>query len=536
MTVDRQLLRQSVDELFEHAPCGYVTTASDGTIVQVNETFLNLVGCTRESLLAGKRFCDVLTVPGRIYHDTHFGPLLQLQGSIKEVAFDLSREGRVPLPILVNAVQKRDSQNKPLITLITIFDATDRRSYERELLLARRRAEEAVESERHAREIAEEAGRTKDAFLASVSHELRTPLSAILGWTQILRRKGGMTPEQMNGMSVIESNARIQSQLINDLLDISRIVAGKMRLDVQDVRLSATVEAAVDTVRPAADAKSIQISTVLDSSIMISGDPSRLQQVFWNLLINAIKFTPKRGAVRIVAQRVNSHVEVTVSDSGEGMTQAFIAHAFERFRQSDSRETQQSSGLGLGLSIVKNLVEMHGGSITATSEGLGRGSTFLINLPVAVVHHRQEDVQRVHPHAAVAEAPYEVRGITLKGVNVLIVEDEPDSREVLRHLLVSSGAEVSIATSAAEAITLLETVRPDVLVSDIGLPDEDGYALIRKVRMLGDGVGNVRAVALTAFARAEDRTQAMLAGFQMHMAKPVDARELVVTVATLAMK
>ncbi|MDB5328839.1 MAG: sensor hybrid histidine kinase [Phycisphaerales bacterium] len=240
--------------------------------------------------------------------------------------------------------------------------------------------------------------------------------------------------------------------------------------------------------------------------------------------------------MRVVVQRVNSRVEVTVADNGVGMTPSFIAHAFERFRQSDSRETQQTGGLGLGLSIVKNLIEMHGGSISAASKGTGKGSTFLINLPVAVVHTQRAETDRVHPHATLSDTPFEVRGITLEGVKVVIVEDEQDSRDVLERLLSSSGAEVSIATSAAEALALLERVRPHVLVSDIGLPGEDGYELIRKVRMLGDGLGNVRAVALTAFARAEDRTKAMLAGFQMHLAKPVDARELIVTVATLAMK
>ncbi len=536
MSVDRKLLQQSVEELFDNAPCGYVTTAPDGTIVQMNETFVRMIGGSRDALLSGKRFCELLTVPGRIYYDTHIGPLLQLQDGVKEVAFDMTRTGQPPLPILVNAIQKRDAQNNPTLILITIFDSSDRRVYERELLLARRKSEQAVEAEREARRIAEAAGRAKDTFLASVTHELRTPLHAILGWTQILKRKGGLTPEQMNGIVIIENNARIQSQLVNDLLDISRIVAGKMRLDVQDVRLCEPIEAAIDTVRPAADAKGILLPALLDSSIIVSGDPGRLQQVFWNLLTNAIKFTPKRGVVRIVSQRVNSHAEVTVSDNGEGMTQEFIARAFESFSQSDSQQTHRSGGLGLGLSIVKNVIEMHGGTITASSEGPGKGSTFRIDLPVAVVHHREENVARVHPRAAVTPTTYEVRGITLKGVKVLIVEDEPDSREVLQHLLAGSGAEVSIAACAAEALALAETAKPDVLVSDIGLPDVDGYELIRRWRLLGGGVSNVRAVALTAFARPEDRTRAMLAGFQMHLAKPVDAGELIVTVATLAMK
>ena len=417
---------------------------------------------------------------------------------------------------------------------MTIFDATDRRQYEQELLLARRRAEQAVEAERAAKEQAEAAGRVKDEFLAMVSHELRTPLNAILGWTQILQGDRGMSDDQREGLEVIERNARVQSELIGDLLDMSRIMAGKMRLNVQQVALSDVINAAIDTVKPAADGRGIRVQSVIDPTVIVSGDPGRLQQVLWNLLTNAVKFTPKGGFIRVVMQRVNSHVEVSVVDSGQGMTAAFIAHAFERFRQADSSETQKTTGLGLGLSIVKNLIEMHGGSIQAMSEGVGKGSTFLINLPLAVVHSADEE--RVHPRSAIASSPTEVRGISLRGVKVLVVDDEADARELVRRVLATAGAEVSTAASAAEALQLIETHPLDVLVSDVGMPGEDGYELIRKVRMLGEGAGRIRAVALTAFARLEDRTKAMLSGYQMHLAKPVDARELIVTVGTLARK
>ena len=522
-------------ELFENAPCGFVATGGDGTILQVNQTFVAMTGHTREWLLSRRRFAELLTLPGRIYHDTHFGPLLRIQGFIKEVAFDMLRQDQHRLPVLVNAVNRAAPQGGIPLTLMTVFDATDRRQYERELLLARRRAELAVEAERAAREQAEAAGRIKDEFLALVSHELRTPLNAILGWTQILQGERGMSEDQREGLEVIERNARAQSELIGDLLDMSRIVAGKMRLNVQQVDLGEVISAAIDTVRPAADARGLRVQTVLDPSAVVLGDPGRLQQVLWNLLTNAVKFTPKGGFVRLTMQRVDSHVEVSIIDSGQGMTAAFIAHAFERFRQADSPEMQRTGGLGLGLSIVKDLIEMHGGSIQAKSEGAGRGSTFLINLPLAVIHPMPADIERVPPGSVITH-PTEMRGISLRGVRVLVVDDEADAREMVQRVLVNAGAEVSTAGSAAEALHLIETLRLDVLVSDVGMPGEDGYELIRKVRMLGEGAGRIRAVALTAFARLEDRTKAMLSGYQMHLAKPVDARELIVTVGTLAGK
>lgn len=536
MHVDRKLLEQSAEELFENAPCGYLSTLADGTIIQVNQTFIAMTGYTREWLLSGKRFSELLTIPGRVYHDTHFGPLLQMQGFIKEVAFDLLRQDQHRLPVLVNAHQKNTAASDAKLTLITVFDATDRRRYEQELLLARRRAEEAIEAERAAKEKAERAIRTKDDFLAMISHELRTPLNAILGWTQILRIEGGISEDQQEGLAVIERNAQVQMELISDLLDMSRIASGKMRLNVQDVHLSEIIEAALNTARPAADAKGISLQRTIDPAVVVAGDPGRLQQVFWNLLTNAIKFTPKGGWVRVVMQRIDSHVEINVIDSGRGMDQEFLNHAFEMFRQADSDETRKSTGLGLGLSIVKNLVEMHGGSIAALSEGVGKGSTFRVNLPLTVVHQDDQAGDRLHPRAALAGDVVQVRGMSLEGVKVLVVDDEADAREMVRRVLSSCGAQVTTAASADEALQLLDQLKPDVLISDIGMAGSDGYELIRKVRMLGGGIGRVRAVALTAFARLEDRTKAMLSGYQMHLTKPVDARELIVTIGTLAGK
>ena len=530
---DDKLMDEGVEELFEHAPCGYLSALPDGTIIRVNRTLTDLIGCPKDWLLGGRRFQDLLTLAGKIYHDTHFGPLLQMQGAVKEVAFDLACPGRDPLPVLVNAVLKREPSGAPRLTLITVFDATDRRRYERELLLARRRAEQATETERAAREQAERASRVKDDFLAMVSHELRTPLNAILGWSQLLAQDPDLNEDMREGLSVIERNTRVQVQLVDDLLDMSRITSGKLRLDVQRVELAAVIESALDTARPAAEAKGVRLQKVLDPGVTVSGDPGRLQQVFWNLLSNAVKFTPRGGFVRVVMERVNSHVEVSVVDSGQGMPPEFLARAFERFSQSDTAGTRKTAGLGLGLSIVKNLAEMHGGSVAATSEGEGKGSTFVVHLPLAVVDPRAAE-ERVHPRGALSDGHFVVRGLSLSGVKVLVVDDDRDARDVLRRALADSGARVATASSVAEALDEVERFGPDVLVSDIGLPGQDGYELIRRVRMLGEGRGRVQAVALTAFARMEDRTQAMLAGFQMHLAKPVDARELIVTVASLA--
>ena len=526
--------QDSAEELFEHAPCGYLSVFPDGRIARVNQTFLTLTGYDRAALLSGTRFRDLLTVPAKVFHDTHYAPLLQIQGFVRELAMDLLRPGREPVPALVNAVVAKSPDGVPLLTKVTVFDATDRRQYERELLIARRRAERAVETEQEARKQAEQAGRVKDEFLALVSHELRTPLNAILGWVELLREGRQQDDELQEGLSVVERNTRIQVQLVDDLLDMGRVMSGKLRLDVQPVELSAVIESALETARPAAEAKSVRLQKVLDPALVVSGDPGRLQQVFWNLLTNAIKFTPRGGWIRVVTERVNSHVEVRVIDSGQGMKPEFLAHAFERFRQSDSAGNRRTGGLGLGLSLVKQLVEMHGGSVTAMSEGEGKGSTFVVSLPLVVIHSAGDSQTRVHPRPAITDAPLSMDGISLSGVKVLVVDDERDAREMLRRLLSRFKAEVQTAGSAAEALAAVEQFRPDVLVSDIGMPDVDGYELIRRVRMLGEGLGSTKAIALTAFARLEDRTRAMLAGFQTHLSKPIEPGELVVTIASLA--
>jgi PAS domain S-box-containing protein len=533
VVVDERPLEESAQEFFDEAPVGYLATLPNGTIVRVNQTFLTWTGYTRERLLSGMAFRELLTVPGRIYYETHITPLLQMQGFVREVAFDVVRPERTTLPILLNCVQKKEPDGRGLLVKITVFDATDRRQYERELLIARRAAEQATQTERLARESAERASRAKDDFLALVTHELRAPLSAILGWTQVLQKQTAGSGAIEHGLAVIERNTRLQARLVDDLLDMSRIDSGKMRLDVQRVDLADVIEAALETAAPAALARNIRLQKVLDPSIVVSGDPGRLQQVFWNLFSNSVKFTPKQGVVRVVMERVNSHVEVSVIDSGQGMTPETLAHAFERFRQSTSASTRETGGLGLGLSIVKHLLEMHGGSIEARSEGEGRGSTFVVKLPVVVVTASDDGV-RIHPQAAVSTPTVSQRTVSLTGLRVVLAEDDRDARELLWHVMAAGGATVIATSSAPEALEAIKRERPDVLVSDIGMPGEDGYELIRKVRMLGEDVGRVPAVALTALGRLEDRTRALLAGYQIHLAKPVDERELLVTVASLA--
>ncbi len=401
----------------------------------------------------------------------------------------------------------------------------------------RRQAEaRQLETERAARAQAEHASRMKDEFLATLSHELRTPLNAILGWSQILRNDPS-AEDIVQGVAVIERNARAQTQIIEDLLDMSRIISGKVRLDVQRIDLKPVVEAAIDTVRAAADAKSIRLQTVLDPLARpVSGDPNRLQQVFWNLLTNAIKFTPKEGRVQIVLERVNSHLEVSVSDSGEGISPEFLPHVFDRFRQADASTSRRHGGLGLGLAIVKQLTELHGGTVRVKSSGLGQGTTFTVLLPLSAIHlEPAPEEERRHPRGAHDAGPAPLPHLKLAGVKVLAVDDEPDARELVRRLLDGCEAIVRTAGSVAEALAMIQAEAPDVLVSDIGMPGQDGYALIRQVRALGaTHGGNVPAVALTAYARSEDRMKAILAGFQMHVAKPVEGAELLTVVASLA--
>jgi signal transduction histidine kinase len=390
-----------------------------------------------------------------------------------------------------------------------------------------------MESERVARSEAERASRLKDDFLAIVSHELRTPLNAILGWAQVLAAGGGnVRPDVMTqGLEAILRNARTQAILIEDLLDMSRIVSGKIRLKLQTVSLAEVAASAVATITPAAQAKSIRIDCDADQAPAVRGDPERLQQILVNLLSNGVKFTPEGGRIRISLQADDHHAEVVVSDTGQGIRPQFLPHVFDPFRQADPSTTRRHGGLGLGLAVVNHLVELHGGTVHAESPGEGQGATFSVRIPRAASFQPEDETWTGAPSQAgppLSEPPAD-----LEGLRLLIVEDEPDTREAIVRFLQDYGAEIVAVGSAREALDLSDAESFDVLVSDIGMPHEDGYSLIRKVR--GEG-GDLPAVALTAYARAEDREQTARAGYQLHLAKPIEAAQLIAAVAIAAGK
>jgi signal transduction histidine kinase/CheY-like chemotaxis protein len=385
--------------------------------------------------------------------------------------------------------------------------------------------------EREARAAAETSSRLKDEFLASVSHELRTPLTAILGWAEMLRSGTLDSAVAQRALLNIERNAKTQAHLVNDLLDASRIVAGKLELNLQPVELISVVESAVDTVRPAVEAKKIRLKMVLEPWVSpFSGDPDRLKQVVWNLLSNAIKFTPLEGRIEVRLERVEDKALITVSDTGQGISPEFLPYVFDRFRQADGSTKRAHGGLGLGLAIVKHLVALHGGAVHAFSNGAGKGADFMVTLPLAIT--RQEPLQITSEWAPPVSHTYYG---PLSGMRLLVVDDEVDTREVLSAMLRQSGAEVRAADSTASALAVLRSWRPDVLISDIGMPVEDGYALLHRLRSLPPEQGGaIPAVALTAYADGQDRQRALEAGFQAHLPKPVESSLLIQAISGFA--
>jgi signal transduction histidine kinase/CheY-like chemotaxis protein len=392
------------------------------------------------------------------------------------------------------------------------------------------RSEEArghllVRAER-ARSEAEAANRIKDEFLATLSHELRTPLTSLLGWSSVLREAKRDEKVLSQGLDAIDRNARVQAQLIDDLLDVSRIVSGKLNLDVRPLDIASVTRAAINVVRPAADAKSIMLNYCAEPGLgAISADSARLHQIIWNLLSNAVKFTPQGGKIAIRIEQEKSHAKVTVQDTGQGIDAEFLPRVFDRFRQADSSTTRSFGGLGLGLAIVRHLVELHGGTVSAESEGVGKGATFSATFPLLT--------DRAAPIAPGEISATEVR--SLDGLRVLLVDDEAEAREIISTVIGRTGAEVKTCISASEALTKVTEWRPDVILSDIAMPEEDGYSFIGKVRSLPrDKGGETPAAALSAYARDEDRAHALAAGYQMHIAKPIGASQLVTMVAKLA--
>ncbi|XXY53691.1 PAS domain-containing protein [Sorangium sp. So ce269] len=414
-----------------------------------------------------------------------------------------------------------------------VVDITELKQLEQERADLLRREQQALAQSEKDRIRAEDANRMKDEFLATVSHELRTPLTAILGWARLIRDKDLGPERARQGMAAIERNAHAQAQIVDDILTVSRIITGKLRLNTVAVDLAAVVEAAVDTLAPTARAKDIELCVELCEGLgRVSGDPDRLQQVMWNLLSNAVKFTPKRGRVTVRVERSDSQVAIVVMDNGKGIAREFLPYVFDRFRQGDSSPTRAYGGLGLGLAIVRHLVELHGGTVEAESRGEGGGATFTVALPLQVAPSAAREGPPPAPQHAALEGG---EPTPLSGLHVLLVEDEPDAREMVAFVLEETGARVTLAGSMGEAMAVLERQRPDVLVSDIGMPGESGYALIKHVRAAGrEEIRGIPAVALTAYARIEDRRRALMAGFQKHVAKPIDPSGLVRVIADLA--
>ena len=506
-----------------------ITKTLDGKITSWNASAARLLGHTAAEIIGQP--ITVLIPPDRQEEERHIIASLRAGKRIEHYeTVRVAKDGRL-IEVALTISPLRDQTGEIVGASKILRDVTERKRIERELqgLLAERN--QILASERAARSEAERLSASKDEFLALLSHELRTPLNAILGWTQILRNGSVASANFDKGLGVIERNVRAQTQLVDDLLDMSRIISGQMRLDVQPVMPFAFVQGAIESARPAADARGVLLEAILDPVAgPVSGDANRLQQVAWNLISNAVKFTPRGGHVQVTFGRVNSNIEICVADSGIGIRPDFLPHIFERFRQADATSTREHGGLGLGLSIVKHIVELHGGTVEASSDGEGQGATFRVRLPLAV---SRSNPDRPHEHPRSSQRPaVPFVNADLSNLVVLVVDDDPDSRDLVHRLLSDCGATVTTAASASEALAATGKQRPDLLISDIGMPEVDGYQLLRSLRASSD----VRfpAIALTAFARSEDRTRALLAGFVAHVSKPVEPAELIATVAAVS--
>jgi PAS domain S-box-containing protein len=439
----------------------------------------------------------------------------------------VSRDGRVVWAEAHSSVIL-DEQQRPVGMRGVTLDITERKQLEQERAAL-------LQRERQARADAVAANRLKDDFLATLSHELRTPLNAILGYSRMLRTGVIDRERQERALEIVERNATALSRIVADVLDISRIVAGKVQLNVQVIDLPMVVEEAIATIRPAAEAKGVRLQTLMDIEAgPVLGDGDRLQQVIWNLLSNAVRFTPRDGLVQVRLDRIDANVEIVVSDTGAGIAPEFLPHVFERFRQADSRLSREYGGLGLGLAISRELIELHGGTIRAESDGLGRGATFFVTLPRSIASSETRfDMTGGYPDAERREqAP---TGVDLKGLHVLIVDDDPDALMLMREILEAAGATVISADSGRAALSALDQHIPHAIVSDLGMPGMDGFELLARVRQSPvESWRDIPAAALTAYARSEDRTRSLKSGFQIHLSKPIDPVELVAAVVALA--
>ena len=510
--------------LVEQMQQGAATLHQDGAIAWCNRRLAELLKVPHEKLI-GAPLHDFIVPPDRSIYDN-----LLRQGRSQtgqgEARLRCADGGLVPAYLTFNVLPKDCGG----LIGVLITDLTAQRHHEQLTAAhdALREGEQErtrlLESEREARSDAERASRLKDDFLTTLSHELRTPLNAIVGWSRIIEKNPADQETVSEGIRIIARNAKVQADLISDLLDMSGIMSGKIRLQIDTVELSAVVGAAIDSVRHAAEAKQIRIQPAISTiAEPVRGDSSRLQQVVWNLLTNAVKFTPKGGRIQVVGTKKDSHAQIEVIDTGKGIKADFLPFVFERFRQADASTTRQHGGLGIGLAIVKQLVELHGGWVRAESAGEGKGSTFTVGLPLSIAYDREDKLPASNSGAS-TPIPCE---FDLEGIQVLAIDDEPDARELFKRILEECKAQVLVAASGHEALELLRTHSPDILFCDIGMPGMDGYEFIKKVRESGD---HTPAVAVTAFARSEDRTRALMAGFQGHVAKPVEPTELIATV------
>jgi PAS domain S-box-containing protein len=508
--------------IFENSPDCVQVLELDGTLHTMNTNGLCLMGIDDLSLFVGKQWIDFWE--GDENELAYQAVQKALQGKTTNFeGFCKTAKGTMKYwDVSVSPVF--DAEGKPTRLISTSRDITDRRETESE-------REKLLKNEKAARKDAEIANRMRDEFLATVSHELRAPLNSILGWARLMEKGKLDEITTAKAINTIVRNAESQNRLIEDLLDVSRIISGKLRLEVITVKPINVVESALETVRPAAEAKGITLEIKEDADVShISGDPNRLQQVIWNLLSNAIKFTPNEGLVRLEIERTDDFVEIKVKDTGVGIKEEFLPHVFDRFRQADASSIRKFGGLGLGLAIVRHITEMHGGTVHAFSEGENRGSTFIVRLPL-IASPKNDEEGKTDSKKRILETE---SSLNLAGLLILVVDDEEDTRQLLTQSLTFYGATVISASSAAEGFTELTDKNPDVLVSDIGMPDEDGYSFIRKVRTIPDDkLKDIPAVALTGFARAQDRMRALSSGFQNHVAKPVEPDELVTVIASL---
>ena len=513
-----------------------ITTDVEGRVTLMNQVAEALTGWDQAEAM-GHSLTDIFQIVNELSRQPFENPVLRAlnAGTIVGLANHtilMARDGK-EWPIDDSAAPIRNEQGEVVGAVLVFRDISERKQLEleRERLLATAQA---------AQKEAEQANRLKDEFLATASHELRTPLTAVLGWSRMLRTGKLDAETSARALEAIERNAALQTKLIDDLLDISRIITGKLTLDRSAIEVAHVISDAVNTVRPAADAKHITIETTFDAEAgPVLGDANRLQQVVWNLLSNAVKFTPKQGHIAVALQRVNSEVEISVVDSGEGISKEFLPYVFDRFRQGDGKTTRSHSGLGIGLAIVRQLVESHGGTVDAHSDGPGCGATFKFRLPVLSINSvpgRKTGADSTLTRARATGRLNIECPPRLDGVRVLVVDDDSDTRQMLKAVLSECQADVITAASAAEAIKEIKQRKPDVLVSDLGMPDQDGYELIKNIRNAesADNTARIPALALTAYAKAEDRVRALAGGYQVHLAKPVEPAEFVLVVANLA--